>query len=287
MKKVYRSFKKNISALIRGTRKANFFIVGAQKCGTTSLHVYLNQMPGFHGSSPKELHYFDREDNYSRGAVWYDRHFIDRGEGYYFETSPSYLARKKVPERIHEYNPEAKIIIILREPVDRAYSAWNMYRQWSEKGVIPSLIQRGQYGEKESLLYEVFFKNGCPAFSEYIKIERSLIQQNDLSEEPSILRRGIYYPQIRRYIDVFGRANVMILGFNDLIEKTDDVISSIADFVSENTFFLRSGFSIEKVIKNKRPYASGIGNTEKEILRAFYAEHNALLFEYLGQEINW
>jgi hypothetical protein len=162
-----------------------------------------------------------------------------------------------------------------------------MYREWSDKGFIPKLIKKDEHGEKESPIYKVFFKNGCPAFSDYIKVEKSIIEQNDCVEEPSILRRGIYYPQIKRYIDVFGHENVLILGFIDLKNNPEDVVLKITKFVSDNTYVLKSEFPIDRVKSNKRSYTSVINKSDKENLEVFYAEHNALLLKYLGYEVNW
>ena len=101
-----------------------FLVIGAMKCGTTSLHHYLSQHPEIFVSAQKELHYFVAERNWKKGITWYrqqfDPSFQQRGE-----ISPSYAffpRYQKVPERIHQVLGDVKIIYIVRDPIDRLIS---------------------------------------------------------------------------------------------------------------------------------------------------------------------
>lgn len=100
----------------------NLIVVGAMKCGTTSLHRYLNTNPEIYMSSKKEIDYFSR--NYNRGLTWYQSHFPDprqvRGESSTSYTK--YPTFTKVPTRMHALIPEAKLIYIVRDPIERAIS---------------------------------------------------------------------------------------------------------------------------------------------------------------------
>src|SRR5690606_16552205 len=105
----------------------------------------LDQHPNLIGSMPKEVRFFDRDENYAKGVDWYKKSFR-RTKGLlrkclYVEATPEYLYRPYVAERIFEYNKELKLIILLRDPVERAYSSWNMYRHFlaSKKG-IPDIL---------------------------------------------------------------------------------------------------------------------------------------------------
>ncbi len=102
----------------------NLVIIGAMKSGTTSLHHYLNHHPQIYLSNPKELHFFIQEKNWQKGLEWYRSHFNSdapiRGE-----TSPSYSAYPKwkgVPQRMYSVIPNAKLIYILRDPIERMIS---------------------------------------------------------------------------------------------------------------------------------------------------------------------
>lgn len=262
-------------------------IVGAQKSGTTSLFSYLDEIPGIVGSQPKEVHFFDREDNYSKGLDWYERHFVSpfQKDVLHFEASPTYLYREKVPERLKRYNPDLKVIILLREPVSRAYSAWNMYRQWSVQGFIPHRMQKDLDAGYIPALFKMFYEDDCPSFSEYIRSEMDLIKSGDVEEEPSLLRRGIYKPQIERYFSVFGRSNVLVLGFNELKNNSDDVLRKCQKFLGVS-YRETGGFKAGE-IKNKRSYPSKISEEDAETLKQFYAKPNEELFDILGFRPDW
>jgi hypothetical protein len=281
--KLYREF----IAFYKGGHRPDFLIVGAQKSGTTSLFSYLNGRSGFVGSKPKEVHYFDREDNFVKGRRWYEKHFIKEAQdpGLFFEASPEYLCRDYVADRLKKYKPNLKIIIILREPISRAYSAWNMYRQWSVEGVIPWGIANDQYGRKQSPLYQVFFENGCPSFSQYIDFEMNLISLADTDVEPSLIRRGLYKDQIERYVNNFGWDNVLVLGFNELKNDSEAVIRRCHEFL--DVPYQAPDSVGEKEIKNKRKYPSKISPSDLETLQKFYEKPNQELFDYLGFHPDW
>ena len=99
----------------------NVLVVGAAKCGTTSLHEYLDRHPEIAMAREKELDFFVEQKNWSRGVDWYERQFAAapvRGE-----SSPSYTAYPRyrgVPERIRRIVPDAKLVYLVRDPVERA-----------------------------------------------------------------------------------------------------------------------------------------------------------------------
>lgn len=288
LKSVAMNLKRHVERSVLGGHKPDFMIIGAQKCGTTSLYSYLDGLPAFSGSNPKEVHYFDREDNFRRGRRWYESRFLKKiGEKQlFFEASPTYLCREKVPERLKAYDPHLKFVLILREPISRAYSAWNMYRQWSEEGVVPWGIANDQYGRDESPIYRVFFKNGCPSFSDYIHLEMELIEKSDTEEEPSLIRRGLYKQQIERYVELFGWDKVLVLGFNELKNDSESVIRKCHEFLGVS-YQAQGAATGEKEIKNKRSYPSKISSPDLEILQKFYEQPNQELFNYLGYQPDW
>ncbi|MEO2031399.1 MAG: sulfotransferase [Planctomycetaceae bacterium] len=110
--------------MIAGGVLPNFLIIGAQKCGTTSLHRYLMEHPEIFMSPNKELHFFVTERNWHKGVKWYARQFA---QGFHAcgEASPSYTAFPRysgVPERIHHVLPEVKLIYLIRDPIQRLVS---------------------------------------------------------------------------------------------------------------------------------------------------------------------
>ncbi|KGD61205.1 sulfotransferase [Alcanivorax jadensis T9] len=287
LKNVLKKMIRRLLEFFFGGGRPDFIIVGAQKSGTSSLFNYLNKSPEMIGSTIKELHYFDREDNFKKGDVWYESHFLRMPgkKGLFFEASPSYLARECVPQRIASYKSDIKIIVLLREPISRAYSAWNMYRYLSEEGKIPASTRKDHIGRSESPVYSVFFKNGCPSFSDYIDYELDLIKQGDGDEEPSVLRRGIYKPQLERYARIFGRENMLVIGFNELKVDSEAVVKKCHDFLGVPYTSLGSGQT--RKIQNKKPYTSSINDRDIQILEDFYARPNSELKEWLGYDIDW
>jgi hypothetical protein len=278
---------REIGGYIWGGYQPDFFIVGAQKSGTTSLFKYLNECDGFRGAVTKEVHFFDMEERYKKGFGWYQRHFIRSpwSSDLLFEASPTYLFRENVPGRIKSYRSDAKVIMLLREPISRAYSAWNMYRQWSDESRVPRLISKNLKEGFVSPLFKIFFENGCPTFSEYVEHELRLIELGKTDEEPSILSRGIYKPQIRRYVDCFGVDNVLVLGFSELKNDPTGVIKKCHEFL--NVPYLDQVAIGAREVQNKRDYPHKISPEDSQILHNFYDPHNSELFEYIGHRPDW
>src|SRR6187551_3563074 len=101
----------------------DFLVIGAQKAGTTALYAYLRWHPGIAGPSWKEVCFFDR--HWWRGEAWYRGQFpLRAGERLVGEASPSYLFHPLAPERARSLVPGAKLVALLRDPVDRAYSQY-------------------------------------------------------------------------------------------------------------------------------------------------------------------
>jgi len=109
----------------------DFFIIGAARSGTTSLYEYLIQHPSIESCVVKQLHYFDQY--HDRGTKWYQANFPLKTKKFYSEkilkkkfitgeATPYYLQNPNAPKRIFELIPNAKIIVLLRNPIDRAYS---------------------------------------------------------------------------------------------------------------------------------------------------------------------
>lgn len=118
-------------------RRVNFCIIGAQKSGTSALASHLKKQPDVLFSSRKEVFYFNNHRHFwpprkrtsQTNYDWYHQHFDWSQKSHRVgEATPMYLNHPKVPQRMRQYNPEMKIIAVLRNPVDRLISAWNMYR---------------------------------------------------------------------------------------------------------------------------------------------------------------
>ncbi|MEA3469299.1 MAG: sulfotransferase, partial [Thermodesulfobacteriota bacterium] len=105
--------------------KPNFFLIGAARSGTTSLHKYLEAHPEIFMSEVKEINYFSNNRYWEKGINWYESHFKTATEKIRGEASTSYTNYpliKDVPKRLFHYLPDAKFIYILRDPIDRFLS---------------------------------------------------------------------------------------------------------------------------------------------------------------------
>lgn len=189
------------------TKIPNLFIGGVQKSGTTSLHYFLSKHSDiFIPKIPEELHFFDIDENYSKGLDWYMACFSQwQGEPIIAQTSPLYIYQPQVPARIQAFNPEAKFIFILRNPVDRAYSHyWNSIR----------------YG------YEHL------SFEKALDQEKERINKNsDFRRKYSYVDRGKYTEQLLRFYDFFPRENILILLFDQLKKSYIDIGNICGQFL--------------------------------------------------------
>jgi hypothetical protein len=284
-----RIIRQGVKKLLPG-HLPDFLIVGVQKAATTSLYYYLDQHPLILGSRPKEVCYFDRDANFEKGLPWYKQHFPNTRSPFttykYFEATPEYVYRSYVAKRIFEFNPNTKIIIVLREPVSRAFSAWSMYQNFKKRSSLPEAITKGYLKESDNNLFKEFYSvSQFPSFDEVINEDIRKSNVAEVVEEPSIVRRGIYYPQVKQYFDLFGKDNVLVLGFNDLVGenkvKTLNLILNFINLPSSDWKFLKNES------KNIGRNSEGISILAKEKLQSFYDKHNADLFELLGSKPNW
>src|SRR6266850_2345695 len=115
----------------RKIERLDFILAGAQKAGTTALHYLLSKHPNITMGDQQEMHFFDDDEKFA-GGVDYDllhRHFPRIGRSTIAgECTPSYLYWKPAAERIWQYNPKIKLLVLLRNPIDRAFAQWNMQR---------------------------------------------------------------------------------------------------------------------------------------------------------------
>lgn len=143
----------------------NYLIIGATRCGTTWLGKNLMLHPEVFMPKNKEIHFFNR--HYDNGISWYEDIFKGASEKAIGEATPGYLYHENIPELIRKHLPDVKLIVCLRDPVDRAYShywyreherrAQNITISFEEKiKITPRLIEEGLYARKLSKYYELF-----------------------------------------------------------------------------------------------------------------------------------
>lgn len=196
-------------------RLPDFMIIGASKAGTTSMHYYLDQHPGITMSYPKETNFFTRDD-YMDALDWYSSCFADV-PGLRGEASPRYAAyprNKHVPERIFAVVPQVKIILLVRDPIERC----------------------------ESHYYHNYFNR-----SESRGIDQTFAEWEDLGDP--LIASSKYAMQLEQYLPYFPMSQIMIVDNHDLRESRDETMSSVFAFVGADPTFTSKAF--ERKIKDR------------------------------------
>ncbi len=254
--------------------RPTFLIIGAQKSGTTSLHAYLADHPAVLTASVKEVEYFSRF--FPRGERWYISHFPlalrgaavrlrTRGRLAVGEASATYLFHPRAPERIHAFDPEMKLVVVLRDPVDRAYSHYQMEYRWGRE----TLPFEEALAREEELAPELERMIADPAYESSDAIQCSY------------LARGRYAEQLLRWLALFPREHLHVLTSVDLLEDPAGAVSSVAAFLDI------PAWRAEKYpLRGVREYETMRPDTRERLARIF-EPHNHALEELLGRSLPW
>ena len=206
------------AAELNAVPKPNFFIVGAPKCGTTSLHEYLQRHPDVYMPYYKEPHFFGSDLDGSRFRQFRDKPerylklFRDaRGQARIGESSPWYLVSQRAAAEIHDYDPAAKVIIMLRSPVDMMYSMWSQFR-YSGNEQIGSFAEALAAESDRRANKRIRRAAHCITGLQYRQMAR-------------------FSQQVPRYFDAFGRENVLVVIFDDFRSDTAGVFREVCEFL--------------------------------------------------------
>ena len=233
--------------------KPNFLCIGVQKAGTTSLISYFNQHPDIF-MYPEEIHFFDIE--YHKGIKYYESKFKSN-KLLIGEKTPIYCYNKNCIDRIYKHYPKIKLILILREPIQRAYSQWNMC----------------QYRDNSYPLKNV-------AFIDIINNDLSNNNKNNF-KETDILQRGYYDIQIEYILKKFSRKNLYI-GISEEIKQNKELeYSKIFKFLGVSNI---KNFNID-LDKNINNYKFKLSKKDKQYLYRIYKPHIENLYLKLGRRI--
>lgn len=237
--------------------RIDFIVVGVQKSGTTALDSYLRQHPEIEMADVKELHFFDNDSFFKNNEVDYNpyhKHFgLEKVNRIFGEITPSYIFLEKSINRIKEYNSAIKLIAILRSPIDRAFSNWNM---------------------------EVQRKNENRLFLNCIneEIENLSNIKTNYSIYNSFVKRGFYKKQIENIQNNFSEDQVLYIKYEDFLSNQNEELVKIFDFLNLEL----KNIKFEKKIKHKVEYKNSIGLNEIEILYNLYKNDIKFVEEKLG-----
>lgn len=245
--------------------RPHFLILGAMKCGTSSLYGMLCRHPGFQPAFEKEVHFFDIA--YHHGWQWYEGHFPAPGPGRITgEASPYYLFHPHCPRRVHECLPPVKLIVLLRNPVDRAYSHYQ------------HMVRDGH----ETLSFE----DALAAEPDRIQAEYDRLVRDERYESPthrhySYLSRGFYADQLAAWLRHFPREQLLVENAEDLFARPSEVYSRVLRFLG-----LEEQRTEMEPLNTGGDY-SGMGPETRAVLTEFFRPHNQRLKELLGVDYGW
>jgi hypothetical protein len=274
--------------------KANLFIIGAQKCGTSTLYDNLMKYDGIYGGKIKEKNFFSHESIFKQGILWYHNLFPKVSifyklpeTRYFLDASPSYLAHKVSADKILKYNPNAKFIVMMRNPVDRAFSAWNMYRQMNllgdkEKEILFEKHIKGSSVERETSFMNLINLKEFPSFESMIQEELNNFSI-DSWKFPGILSRGIYYNQIEYYMSLFDSSQFFFIFAEDFKVNKSQILNELMVFLD-----LQFSISTETLKDTHvREYKHKMTPDTRTKLLDYFKPHNEKLFELINKNINW
>ena len=192
----------------------NALVIGASKGGTTSVYRWLARHPQVCASRVKEVRYFN--GHYEKGPRWYAAQFAPKpGQRVLMEASPSYLWDPGVPERVRSLLGTPKLVVLLREPVDRAWSQyWMRVRRSGETASFPEVIRR------EAEAFGLAGQMPLHGSVDGLRYGRN-----------SYLGKGLYGPQIERWLSLFPRECFHFIRSEDLFHAPARAMSELLQFL--------------------------------------------------------
>lgn len=257
MRSTVKKIHRKLNTLFPFKRTVDFLICGTQKGGTTALDAYLREHPEICMANQKEVHYFDNEKHFANGIPDYSKYHAffspKKTHKVLGESTPIYMYWNEAPKRIFEYNPKMKIIIILRNPIDRAYSHWNMERSRNADNLsFRDAITTEKERCREALPYphRVF----------------------------SYVDRGHYLYQLQRIWEYFPKERVLILKHEDLKQNPNYTLNQVSKFLGTAQFN-----NIENKNVHSLPYMSQMSTEEKDFLKSIFETE----IKELEEKLQW
>ena len=257
----------------------DFIIIGAGRAGTTALYSYLIQHPLIaaastdNNESVADLHFF--EYIISNNIQWYKSHFpilfskSNKHKNSFItgEYTSTYMYHPDVPKRIFNLLPKIKLIVILRNPIDKAYSTYQ---------------QQFRFGE-----YTTSFEDAINAEFRRIDLNKDFPELN--SDNPNfknyvaqnIIRHGIYADYLETWLEIFNKEQILILNSDDLKKSTKETLRRVFNFLNVSNYDIKD---TSQVNVGKYPTINKI--TRKKLIE-FFKPHNQRLNKLLDTEFDW
>ena len=273
LKKIYWNLIKRNTAGITGPFRVlpDFIIIGSMKCGTTSLYYDICEHPCVSAAAYDEIGFFD--SNFHLGLNWYRSMFPTKGqiddvrrkEGVAItgEDTPFYFWNPIAAKRIQKILPNIKLIIILRNPIDRAYSEYQ------------DLVSR----ESNSPSFETFIENEINTRKKGIIITEEnfeIFNQND-----SYLLKGIYVDQLKIWTKLFPKEQIITLSTESLNSEPTASMESVFQYLN------LPDYKIKNIQHQKQKKYTPMDSQTRKLLIEFFKPHNERLFKFIGKKFDW
>ena len=274
----------------------SFLIIGGAKCGTTSLYAHLLEHPNILPASMKEVDFFQHIRNTK--TSFYRSHFpIKRRNLITGEASALYFVHRLVPKRVHELLPSVKLILLLRNPVEVAYSGFHYMVN------LGAQITENFEDTIKAELKRIEIENEKPEFT----IENT--NYDHYQSAFSYLRHGIYANYILNWLKLFPKEQLLILHTKELYNNRDNVLDKTFEFLDLPKHRIENRIEKNKIDKirplggrqrniyknidsktrtlfNVQNYPEMKSKTRK-LLQDFFRPHNEKLFEMIGKRFDW
>ena len=249
----------------------SFVIIGGKKCGTTYLYQLLSQHPLVQPAASKELHFFDAL--FDEGTEWYRQCFPaprweDGQRTITGEASP-YIAHRYAPERMAQVIPHARLIALLRDPVERAYSDYQMVaRKDREHKTFEEAIGLEEPTEEGG--------GENPEDEEHV----------GLNEDSEYLARSIYIDQLLRWSEFFPREQLLVLKSEEFFDDPKETLKVVLEFLALPQW--EPGFEeLEGGKRNEGRYEQEMDPSTRRRLEEYFEPHNRRLYDLLGVDFGW
>ncbi len=220
-----------------GGRRPNFFIAGAPRCGTTSMYLYLKQHPEIYVSVLKEPHFFARDLTRPPQGIHDERVYRDlfadaTGEKRLGEASVWYLSSRTAPGDIAAFSPDARIIIMLRDPVHMMHSLWSLYLRTGNEDIDDFAAALNAAAERRA--------------------GRRIPATTYFPEGLQYLAAGLYAERVARWLHTFGPGRVAVLLFEDFVRRPAEVYRETLEFLEVDPEF-RPELDVAEATRRVRP----------------------------------
>lgn len=244
-------------------RSPDFIIIGSPRCGTTSLYKYITSHPQILAAANKEICFFS--EHFNKGFAWYQAHFpplINSQHLLTGEATPTYLTHPLAAERLYGCLPKIKLIVILRNPGDRAFSHYQM------------LVRRGT--ERRS------FENAIDSELKLLgEATDTSLEDRSYWKDCHYIYKSLYFYSLKQWMKVFPKEQFLILQSEEFYANPAIVLKQVFEFLGVPDFQLR-----DYPKYNGASYHPGEDVVHRR-LPEYFQPHNRKLAEYLNRGFVW